>query len=545
MKKITFLKSILTAIMLFFITNTFAQGGTTGPLTWSLNQSTGTLTITGNGEMPDYLDEYSPDPLPIPWYEYREFINTVVIGNGVTKIGTHAFKNCYNLSSINIPNGVTSLGGWTFFGCYNLSSVIIPNSVLSIPRSTFRYSGLTSITIPSSITMIGRGAFANCPNLQTVNYNAKQCDPVSGVYDYEETVPVFYESNNFTKLNIGNTVQKIPDYLFYESKKLSSISTLAVEPPVVGISAFYQVPNNIPVSIPCEGVESYHNAIGWGDYFLNIGGAGIQQICMISVNENNHNEIIWKRLDEVVSYKIYREGIQSGQYDLVGQIYSSSPNKWIDLESDAKVRSYRYKVSAMGGSCGTESYSLSDAHKTMHLTINAGMNNSWNLIWTAYEGMEYSTYNIYRSSGESMGELKLIGTMPAGNSSFSDFSAPQGYVYYMVEIMLNETCNVGKAGSSIKSNIATNNPGVGIKEKFVFSSITVYPNPTTGKLQIESYELQVEDITIFDIYGRELLSLKSPVHPETTVDISHLSAGVYFARINTELGELTKKVLKE
>jgi hypothetical protein len=214
------------------------------------------------------------------------------------------------------------------------------------------------------------------------------------------------------------------------------------------------------------------------------------------------------------------------------------------MESNAKIRSYRYAITATTNECGEST--LSDAHRTMHLTINAGMGNSWNLIWTPYEGTSYSTYNIYRSFGETQGEMQFIGTMPAGNTSFSDFGAPAGYVYYMVEIMLNETCEVGKAGSSIKSNVATNNPNVGIEENRAVSNISIYPNPTTGELTITNYELGITGVEIFDIYGRSLLShhhISSSSHH--LINISHLPTGMYFVKIRTAAGETVRKVLKE
>jgi hypothetical protein len=319
-----------------------------------------------------------------------------------------------------------------------------------------------------------------------------------------------------------------------------SITTNCIIPPALGLYAF---PENILVYIPCNTHYSYLNS-EWGIYNIISGSPDKQQICMISVDENNHNEIIWKKQEEVVSYNIYREGIYSGMYDLLATVDYYEPNKWVDMESNAKTRSYRYKIAAIGGVCNSESL-FSDAHKTMHLTINAGMSNSWNLIWTAYEGMNYSTYNIYRSSGDTIGDLQFIGTMPSGNTTFSDFSAPQGYVYYMVEILLNETCNVGKAGSSIKSNIATNNPHVAVNEDVAISNISVYPNPTTEELRIESGGLRISNVEIFDVYGRKVLSPMSQPYPEAVLNISHLSAGVYFVRISTETGEVIKRVLKE
>jgi hypothetical protein len=268
-------------------------------------------------------------------------------------------------------------------------------------------------------------------------------------------------------------------------------------------------------------------------FCFNIGGFSPPQLCMVSVDENNHNEIVWKPLENTSAFNIYREGDVSGKYDLVGTAEPNGTNSWVDMTSDAKMRSYRYKVSAVYDS-EVETI-LSDPHKTMHLTINAGMNNSWNLIWTAYEGTEYSTYNIYRTTGDTPGEFTLIGTMPAGNTSYSDFGAPaEGYVYYMVEIMLNAPCDVGKALASIKSNVATNNPNVGIVETLRATSLQVYPNPTNGQLTIEMGDMRCEtcDIAIYDIYGRkhQVSSLKSEVS-NLKIDVSHLPSGMYFLRI--------------
>ena len=60
-------KTLLTVIIsLCFAISSFAQSGTTGPLTWSL--SGGTLIISGTGAMPDYT---TSSPTQAPWYAYR------------------------------------------------------------------------------------------------------------------------------------------------------------------------------------------------------------------------------------------------------------------------------------------------------------------------------------------------------------------------------------------------------------------------------------------------------------------------------------------
>ena len=79
-------------------------------LTWSLKN--GLLTISGSGNMYDYTHASQT-----PWYTMRKQIQSVVIGNGVTGIGSYAFGDCENLESIIIPAGVNSIGAYAFHDC--------------------------------------------------------------------------------------------------------------------------------------------------------------------------------------------------------------------------------------------------------------------------------------------------------------------------------------------------------------------------------------------------------------------------------------------
>ena len=128
-------------------------------VTYSLDTSTGVLTISGNGNMYNYSNpdagEYEPPFL-------YEKITSVVINSGVTSIGNSSFSNL-SLTSITIPNSVTKIGDSAFFYCPRLTSVTIPNSVTSIGSSAFYgCTNLTNITIPDSVITIGQNAFENC-----------------------------------------------------------------------------------------------------------------------------------------------------------------------------------------------------------------------------------------------------------------------------------------------------------------------------------------------------------------------------------------------
>ena len=457
----------------------------------------------------------------------------VVIPNSVTTIENFAFQNCSKLTSVTIPNNVTNIGDYVFSGCCSLAAVSIPNGITSIGNSAFeKCKSLTSITIPNNVAQIGDWVFWACNSLQTVNYNAINCK-IRLVSNGGSIVSAFYGCSAFTTLNIGDSVQTIPDYAFCDCRSLTSITCSATYPPILGYRCFYDVSKTIPIHIPCLTYDKYTKEAGWSDFtnyvidgsvttfytakcyfpysdnnFTMLSNAGIYyktlpnssmvcdsvvcltlvenplpQLCMVSVDENNHNEIVWKQWDKDVSYNIYREGSQNGQYFLAATIEPNNPNIWVDTASDAKKSSYRYKVSGVD-IYGTES-ALSNAHRTMYLFINAGQNNSWKLIWTAYTGMTYSAYNIYRASGDTPDAFTLIGTAPMGGANivYIDSSAPAGYVYYMVEIVLDEPCVLSKSLSSIKSNIASNNP-VGIVSPTLNNLLWVYPNPAGNQLTI-------------------------------------------------------------
>ena len=79
------------------------KSGTCGPnLKWHLNDN-GVLTITGKGEMIDYSYYYNR----APWYGYD--IKRIIIGDGITAIGSSAFAYCSELTSVTIPNSVTKI----------------------------------------------------------------------------------------------------------------------------------------------------------------------------------------------------------------------------------------------------------------------------------------------------------------------------------------------------------------------------------------------------------------------------------------------------
>ena len=129
-------------------------------LWWTLD-STGVLTIGGEGAMMDYTDQKAP------WSSYyKSSLKKLVIEEGVTTIGKSAFSGCSGFSGdLVIPNSVKTIGDNAFSLCVGFNGKLtIGSGVTSIGNGAFSScSGFTGhLIIPYGVTTIGNSAFEYC-----------------------------------------------------------------------------------------------------------------------------------------------------------------------------------------------------------------------------------------------------------------------------------------------------------------------------------------------------------------------------------------------
>ena len=211
-------------------------------ITWTLSDD-GTLIISGTN-MPEYKSyDYTP------WYSLRDKIRKIIIENGVTNIGSYAFRSCSDLTSVIIPNSVTSIGKSAFSHCSSLTSIIIPHPVTNIGDEAFYgCTSLIAIVIPNNVVNIGDRTFSHCGSLTSikvetgnVHYDSREnCNAIirkedntliSGcnttIIPYSVTTigySAFCGLNDLAFLAIPNSVTSISLDAFLECRNLASIS---------------------------------------------------------------------------------------------------------------------------------------------------------------------------------------------------------------------------------------------------------------------------------------------------------------------------------
>jgi len=137
---------------------------------WAFDTATGTLTISGEGEMPD-ISYYgsSSTGYDHPWVDFVDSITAVVLEDGITAIGNYAFFNHTALKSVTFADTVTEIGSFAFAHCDSLTEITIPGNITSLYNSAFAHCDvLTTVTLEEGVAYIGRQVFGECAALTTI-----------------------------------------------------------------------------------------------------------------------------------------------------------------------------------------------------------------------------------------------------------------------------------------------------------------------------------------------------------------------------------------
>jgi len=77
------------------------------------------------------------------------------------------------------------------------------------------------------------------------------------------------------------------------------------------------------------------------------------------------------------------------------------------------------------------------------------------------------------------------------------------------------------------------------------NGVFVFPNPAGSELRITNVEFRIESVEVFDVLGQKYNSAFDILNSELTIDVSSLSAGIYFIKVRTEKEERVAKFVKQ
>lgn len=264
--------AIIVATALFASSSAIAQNsGTCGDnATWTYDENTKTLTISGTGAMSDYV--LTNNSSSTPWKDFDD-IQTVIIENGITYIGSFSFTYFTNITTVTIPNTVTTIGKTAFGGCSSLTTINIPESVTTIGQTAFRYCTSLSITVPATTAIEGKTTFQQVESLE---YHGTSTQPDGhlawGACSFNGSSFIFADEE---KTILHAYIGKGGDIVVPEG-----VTTLGIDDNIIVFGLLnYQVPTTITLPesltlIKANAITTYGNIDDYGEnlkgiYFKN------------------------------------------------------------------------------------------------------------------------------------------------------------------------------------------------------------------------------------------------------------------------------------
>ncbi len=155
--------------------------------------------------------------------KYKYTINQVNMPKFTVKDGVLTGGDFTGAKTIVIPDGVKKIGDSVFEYNKDIESVYFPDTVTEIGESAFNEcTGLSRIDLPTSLVKIDKHAFFQCSSLTDVIF---EYDEETGEMVTEEIGEgAFFGCTSLKSIEIPGTVTKLGDYVFGSCTALESVS---------------------------------------------------------------------------------------------------------------------------------------------------------------------------------------------------------------------------------------------------------------------------------------------------------------------------------
>lgn len=169
-------------------------------------------------------------------------------------------------------------------------------------------------------------------------------------------------------------------------------------------------------------------------------------------------------------------------------------------------------------------------------TSNVGPHNG-TIGWTQADNTVNQWRICYRISGQNW-DTTLVQTT---SYTFTNLP-PQTRVLVRIYAVCSST-SISTTPLVGSFNTTAEEDTLGIDD-YLARIISVYPNPTSGMITILSTQSNISNVDLYDVYGQQIFTAKIEDN-KAEIDMSDYASGVYFARIKTAEGIVTKRIVKK
>jgi N-acetylmuramoyl-L-alanine amidase len=165
----------------------------------------------------------------------------------------------------------------------------------------------------------------------------------------------------------------------------------------------------------------------------------------------------------------------------------------------------------------------------------SGTTSAINVTWTA--SINATSYDVYRNGN-------LYASDVTGTSFLNTYLITAGTTYTYFVKAKNSAGTLNNSNGTLSAT-ATNCSGAKISEVQEAITLSFYPNPTDGILNLEINKTDVQNIhyMIMDVNGRVIK--EANLETERTINLSQLPAATYFVRVVVDGQEFVKQIIKK
>ncbi|MBQ8912393.1 MAG: leucine-rich repeat domain-containing protein [Clostridia bacterium] len=164
---------------------------------WKL-YSDGELEIGGSGKTPDFDENENSY-----FYRYNKAVTSIVVYDGVTRIGDNLCRVLKEAKTISIASSVTEIGDHAFEG-WELSKLYLSMRLERLGKDNFTCNKLFFLELPGTLVSVGSGCFESTQLITLrVPASVKTFETVKGQFQSLENLAYMGTEAQFMRLDLG------------------------------------------------------------------------------------------------------------------------------------------------------------------------------------------------------------------------------------------------------------------------------------------------------------------------------------------------------